>query len=89
MTGSEYENTYPKYCKSCKGWGIFIKASPDVFFWECDCLKQGRCPRCGADHVLDYYKCKECNWDVSDSNRGLAGGSRIDGTNWIIYGPPK
>jgi hypothetical protein len=33
MNPSEYEKAYPNYCKSCKGWGMFKRTSPDTYFW--------------------------------------------------------
>jgi len=82
----EYERTYPNYCKSCKGWGSHIGISPDIWFQDCECVEERRCPRCGAKDALDnMYKCTECGWDVCGDDRGLPGGTRISGTKWVRY----
>jgi hypothetical protein len=90
MKHTEYGGKYPRYCKSCKGWGLFITASPDIYFWECECVKQRQCPRCGSEKALDeMYKCVKCGWDVCDSDRGLPSGARMGESNWIKYGEPE
>lgn len=56
MTGQEYLDKYPGYCRACDGWGS------DVYDYSpapgpgtipmtdpCPhCVEKGRCPRCGA-----------------------------------------
>ena len=55
----EYEAKWPKYCKKCKGWGVFTwreNASPHGSgeYWPMDmsdpcedCVGKGICARCG------------------------------------------
>jgi len=73
MDRAEYERTYPKYCKDCKGKGGHITFSPDVYFWECEkCVKQNICPRCGEQTLDEMQKCSDCGWDRCDNEqRGL------------------
>jgi ribosomal protein S27AE len=74
MERNEYEKIYPNYCKSCKGWGMFKKISPDVYIWDCDCIKNRQCPRCGEVNTLDRMdSCSKCGWHRDDNERGLPG----------------
>jgi hypothetical protein len=71
MELAEYEKKYPKYCKTCKGWGFF--KSPDPGIKECDdCVRKELCPRCGQK-IGVMYKCESCGWNVADRDRGLPG----------------
>lgn len=86
MDRGEYEERYQNYCRSCKGWGIHIGIRPDINIKDCECMKQGRCPRCGSEKALNnMYKCGVCGWDVCDDERGLPGGSRVGGSKWVTY----
>jgi hypothetical protein len=74
MDRTEYEKAYPNYCKPCKGWGMFKTLNPNILFWDCECVKVARCPRCGEEKALDNMrKCSKCGWNQYDKGRGLPG----------------
>jgi len=59
---AEYRARFPKYCKSCQGWGGYIipgvwrtwngDGTPDEYTVCPDCEGQDLCPRCGAKRVF-------------------------------------
>lgn len=69
---------WPNACPNCRGAGG--KSYPGSFdhragvgeppsFEPCDCVLDGRCPRCGADPAFDEYEhkpCGECGWFEGD-----------------------
>lgn len=72
MDRAEYEKTYPNYCKSCEGWGRFKKQDRPPYISDCDdCIKKGRCPRCGGASLNNLFNCTKCGWDNDDNDRGL------------------
>jgi hypothetical protein len=74
MDKNEFEKLYPNYCKACKGWGIFKQISPKVNLQDCDCVKNGQCPRCGEANSLSRAgQCSECGFSMDDKERGLPG----------------
>lgn len=78
MEHGEYIRAFPSYCKQCQGWGIQKSFSPVVRIWECDCLNQRICPRCGAKDVIqDSLACALCGWHVEDKDRGLPGSNVV------------
>ena len=73
MNSAEFEKKYPKYCKRCKGWGLFKSPNPSLN--ECnDCIGKELCARCG-EKIDVMYNCNSCGWNSSDENRGLPGSS--------------
>jgi hypothetical protein len=74
MERGEYLKTFPSYCKQCQGWGIQRSFSPVVRIWECDCLNQSICPRCGAKDVIqDSLACRFAAGTWTTRDRGLPG----------------
>lgn len=72
MDRAEYEKTYPKYCRKCKGWGMFHNR--DLRFWDCECISNSLCPRCGKEHAFNEMDtCTACGWHRDDRERGLPG----------------
>ena len=62
-----YELLYPGHCRDCNGAGGFHDCGS---YWEppsfdlCDCLENGRCPRCGK--TIDSEICPACGWDENE-----------------------
>ncbi len=78
MERTEYQETYPNYCKRCQGWGMFKRLSPDVRIWDCEeCITKGRCPRCGENALNEMDTCANCGWYRDDNTRGLPGSNVI------------
>lgn len=73
MERTEYERVYPNYCRRCQGWGMFKRLSPDVYFWDCECITNRRCPRCGENALNNMDTCIKCGWHRDEINRGLPG----------------
>jgi len=74
MDKNEYKKKYPNYCRDCKGWGMFKRMSPDIFIWDCKCIENGHCPRCGELNTLNKMdECSKCGWHRDDKERGLPG----------------
>lgn len=78
MNQVEYEKTYPRYCRGCKGWGTYKAISPTVRMWDCDeCIGKRHCPRCGGSQLDTRDICASCGWQRDDANRGLPGSAVI------------
>ena len=76
---TEYQETYPNYCKTCQGWGSFKSpASPHDHVEGCkECITNRRCPRCGENALNKMDTCGKCGWYWDDNNRGLPGSNVI------------
>ena len=68
---NEYESRWPRYCRTCNGWGFTgcgIRCDEPWADPCADCTEQGRCPRCGHQIYDDPYDweddttCPECGW---------------------------
>jgi len=78
MEQAEFLRAFPSYCPRCQGWGVQKSFSPDVRIWECDCLIQRTCPRCGTKEVIqDPLSCALCGWNIDDKERGLPGSDSV------------
>lgn len=80
---AEWEAKYPNYCRNCGGAGSVLvtenyaphgarSAWPCTFEDVCDCVIEGRCPRCGAtlpesnpDAEPGLELCLQCSWDAT------------------------
>ncbi|KGV06398.1 hypothetical protein [Burkholderia pseudomallei] len=72
MNQVDYEKTYPRYCRKCKGWGGFKSISLTVQIRDCEeCIEKKRCPRCGDENFDMWKGCAICGWQHDDANRGL------------------
>lgn len=72
---AEYTAKWPNYCQKCGATGGFYSPGnryepPGVD--ECECLVEGKCPRCGQqawteDELADdkAIVCPHCGWDES------------------------
>ena len=76
MNQTEFEKNYPGYCRKCKGWGMCKSLSPNIQILDCECFKEGHCPRCGENQLDTLRICSNCGWNPDDANRGLPG-SRV------------
>jgi hypothetical protein len=71
MERTEYQETYPDYCRTCQGWGTIKFASPHVQIEPCkECIPNGRCPPCGENALNKMDTCDKCGWYWDD---GLPG----------------
>jgi len=78
-----YDAKYPNACRKCQGYGFHTapatREDPGLHEF-CECLADGRCPRCGHQHnenwnlylddvepVADY--CEACGWDPESGDR--------------------
>jgi hypothetical protein len=68
---------WPNACQRCEGLGGTLfpgtrDESPD--FDACDCVVGGRCPRCGAEGVIDEDTgegpCSACGWTYEKGGFG-------------------
>ena len=76
MERTEYQETYPNYCESCEGWGMF--KTPYGHIEGCkECITKRRCPRCGENALNKMDTCGKCSWHWGDNNRGLPGSNVI------------
>jgi len=80
MDDKAYASRYPRYCRKCKGLGIFKHPR----YWralviaECRaCLEARICPRCAAALPESRYTCTSCAWTPSDHNRGLPSAQKL------------
>jgi hypothetical protein len=75
MTPEQYSAAYPGYCRVCKGWGLHKGFKPNVWLKDCDCVQDGRCPRCGrqSDGFELSRQCVKCEWNLDDKERELPG----------------
>ncbi|KGD37427.1 hypothetical protein DP44_1600 [Burkholderia pseudomallei] len=74
MNQTEFEKTYLGYCRECNGWGVIKSINPNTRFEECECIKEGRCPRCSQEGLGTYdICCANCGWQRDSADRGLPG----------------
>jgi ribosomal protein L37E len=71
---TEYQKTYPNYCRTCRGWGTIVGLRPDIDISDCEeCIAKEHCPRCGQDALDEMDTCSNCGWYRDDNNRGSPG----------------
>jgi hypothetical protein len=75
-----YRQAWPNHCAACEGGGLIGSGAIDnssglVDIEPCDkCLANGKCPRCGADGLVDeagdVHPCAACGWS-EDNDDGM------------------
>lgn len=69
-----YDAKYPNSCRKCQGMGFIswpaTRMDPGDSEPCADCMDEGKCPRCGAQHDENWNMdetltdvCTECGWD--------------------------
>lgn len=64
---ADCKRDWPDYCRKCSGWGAHYFPGT---MWDppdcdvCECINEGRCPRCGHQHDEDWEgeDCEACCW---------------------------
>jgi ribosomal protein L37E len=79
MTPEQYVVSYPGYCRICEGRGLHKGFKPNIWFKDCDCVQEGRCPRCGIQgaEFERSRECAACGWNMDDKERGLPGSETV------------